>query len=150
MIKFRVRMIAALMACLLVVLSVVPVSASGFDLTPDTASVTLWTNSVKSVPNAVLEAVAGICGVPVDVSSVFWHLMDLAVGRTGPQTLDYMNDLVGRYQAAFNGTKEESCVLAILKGSRALGAQTLHRLRSHPAAAEPRSGHVAAEEEDLD
>ncbi|WP_294852620.1 hypothetical protein [uncultured Oscillibacter sp.] len=101
-----------------------PVAASDFDLTPDTASVGLWSTSIKSPANTILQALAGAFNLPVDYNGVFWYLMNSAVGKTGPQSLDYMNDLLQRYKQAFNSEYYDSIWQTVLKNSQALGRQS--------------------------
>lgn len=122
--KLYKHFIAALMALVFSVSVITPVSAVGFDLTPDTASVNLWSVSIISPPTAVLQTLASVFNISLDFNGVFWFLMNSAVGKTGPQSLDYMNDLVQRYQQAFNADYYDSLWQHALKGSQALGRQS--------------------------
>ncbi|WP_144032080.1 hypothetical protein [Oscillibacter ruminantium] len=118
------RLIAALLVVLLFVSSVVPASAVGFALPPDTASVQLWNSAVSTPPNGVLNTLAGCFGVPVTVHDVFWHMMDIFVGSTGEHTLDYMNDLVGRYNSFFTQEYQSGALSTSLKGFQVLVGYT--------------------------
>lgn len=102
----------------------VPASAADFDLSPDTASVQLWNSAVNTPANVVLNAVAAYFECPATVQDAFWNLMDMAVGKTGSQSLDYMNDLVGRYNQAFNTQYHENFFNTVFKNSGALLNQT--------------------------
>lgn len=124
---FKKRLAAGLLAMLACFSVVVPAYAAvgdGFDLTPDTASADQWSFSVSSVANTVAEVLANSKGIPLDMKAVFWCYANEAVGPTGEKSLDYMIDLVGRLNVAFNGTKEESFLLTALKNSQAQGRQT--------------------------
>ncbi|MPM48595.1 hypothetical protein SDC9_95320 [bioreactor metagenome] len=58
--KFYSRIIAGLMVVVISFSAIcTPVAASDFDLTPDTASVGLWSTSIKSPANTILQALAG-------------------------------------------------------------------------------------------
>lgn len=113
-----------MLACFSVVVPAYAAVGDGFDLTPDTASANQWSLSVSSVANTVAEVLANAKGIPLDMKAVFWCYANEAVGPTGEKSLDYMIDLVGRLNVAFNGTKEESFLLTALKNSQAQGRQT--------------------------
>ena len=118
------RVIAAFLVVLLFVSSVVPASAVGFDLSPDVESVQLWNSAVNTPGNSFLNFVAAFFDCPVTVNDVFWHMMDMAVGQTGQQSLDYMNDLVGRYNNAFTAQYYDSLFRTVVSNGQALGRLT--------------------------
>ena len=115
------RIISVLLVVILSVTTIVPVFASGL---ADSDSVNLWNSSLQSPANTVLNALAEAVGASPVVNTVFWFYMDNAVGKTGEQSLDYMTDLVGIYNQAFNSEPSESFLLSALRGSQALGRQT--------------------------
>lgn len=119
------RIVAVFMVIVLSASSIcVFTSAVGFDLTPDTTSVQLWSAAVNTPTNAVISAVAAYFDCPATVQDAFWHLMNMAVGKTGPQSLDYMNDLVGRYNQIFNAQYQSNIFSTIFNNSGVILTQT--------------------------
>lgn len=99
----------------------VPASAVGL---ADTDSVQLWTAAVQTPSNSVISAIAAYFGCTADATNAFWSLMNTAVGPTGEKSLDYLTDMVGQYNQAFNSEYYDGFFQTVFKNSQALGRQS--------------------------
>lgn len=123
MTKIAINRIVAAFLVIVISVSAVCIPASAVGLA-DTDTAQQWTAAVQTPSNTVINAIAAYFGCTADATNAFWSLMNSAVGPTGEKSIDYMTDLVGRYNQAFNTEYYDGFFQTVFKNSQALGRQT--------------------------